>query len=217
MPSERPRGLLPTLFSIVIIDLIGFGIVIPILPFYAKTYDADGLTLGALLTSHAAMQFVFAPIWGRLSDRFGRRPVMLITIAGTSVSLLALGLADSLVGLFAARLMSGVFAANISVATAYVTDVTAENERTKWMGMIGASFAVGFTLGPPIGGLLASYGHSMPMFVAAAMAAVNFGFALWQLREPEAHTNREGAVGPSMGQILRDPLPSQLPVSARLN
>jgi MFS family permease len=141
MAAERSRASLPVLFSVVVVDLIGFGIVIPVLPFLAETYGASATVLGALLTSYAVMQALFAPIWGRVSDRFGRRPVMLATIAGSSLALLLLGLADSLVGLFVARTLGGIFGANISVATAYVTDVTSEEQRTTWMGMIGASFA----------------------------------------------------------------------------
>ena len=106
------------------IDVIGFGIIIPVLPFYADEFGASGLVLGMLFTSHAAMQALFAPLWGRLADRIGRRPVMLCTIAGTSGALLFLGLADTLAQLFAARILSGIFAANISVATAYIADVT---------------------------------------------------------------------------------------------
>lgn len=187
MARARSRSTLPILFSVIVIDLIGFGIVLPILPFYAKIFGASGFVLGLLLATHAALQFVFSPIWGRLSDRIGRRPVMLVTMAGTSAALLLLGMADSIFLLFVARALSGLFAANISVATAYVSDVTAEEERTRWMGMVGASFGVGFLLGPAIGGLLAPYGHGLPMFVASAMAAANSVYAVFALKEPERH------------------------------
>jgi len=187
MPPERSRGTLPVLFSIIVIDLIGFGIVLPVLPFYADEYGASGLTLGVLFTSHAAMQALFAPLWGRLADRIGRRPVMLCTIAGTSLALLILGLADSLEQLFVARILSGIFAANISVATAYISDVTEEDERTRWMGMVGACFGVGFILGPAIGGPLALFGYGVPMLVAAGLAAANFAYAVAVLKEPATH------------------------------
>ncbi len=176
-----------TLFSIVVIDLIGFGIVIPVLPFYAESYGANATILGLILTSYAGMQFLFAPLWGRVSDRIGRRPVMLMTIAGASVALLILGLSQSLLWLFIARILGGVFGANISVATAYVTDLTTEENRTQWMGMIGASFGIGFVLGPAIGGLLAPYGYHVPMFVAAGMAAINCVYACFVLKEPPRH------------------------------
>jgi DHA1 family tetracycline resistance protein-like MFS transporter len=207
--SENDGGSGPTrlgvLFSVIVVDLIGFGIVVPILPFWSERFGANGLILGLLVASHAAMQFLFSPGWGRLSDRIGRRPVMLITIAGTAFSLLFLGLADSLPQIFLARLLSGIFGSNISVATAYLTDVTEEADRTRWMGMIGASFAVGFTLGPPIGGLLARAGHGVPMLFAAAMAALNFIWAAIQLREPPRHAERSVASMTGRLDVFRDP------------
>ena len=209
MAVERTRSTMPVLFSIVLVDLIGFGIVLPILPFYADAYGASGTVLGLLLASYAAMQLVFAPIWGRLSDRVGRRPVMLVTIAGTGVALLLLGLADSLAWLFIARILGGIFAANISVATAYVSDVTEPEERTRWMGMIGASFGVGFLLGPAIGGLLAPYGYSVPMLTAAGMAAVNFLYACVVLKEPERHLPREDDI-PKPREALANPVVRRL-------
>ena len=157
-----------------IVDLIGFGIVMPVLPFWATDLGASGWTYGLIQSSYALSQFLLAPVWGRVSDRFGRRPVLLVTIAGTSASLAWLGMAESLAGLFAARILAGGFAANISVASAYITDVTDEQERTRWMGMLGASFGIGFLLGPAIGGLLAPYGYAVPMLAAAGLAALNF-------------------------------------------
>jgi MFS family permease len=183
--SPRPRPSLYILFSVIVVDLISFGIVVPILPFWAERFGASGFILGVILASHALMQFLLAPTWGRLSDRLGRRPIMLVTIAGTALSLLALGFADSLLQIFVARVFAGAFGANISVATAYLTDVTEESERTRWMGMVGASFAVGFTLGPPIGGLLAQVDHGAPMFFAAGLAFLNLIWAGWRLVEPE--------------------------------
>ncbi|MFO0689884.1 MAG: MFS transporter [Myxococcota bacterium] len=202
-PRDRKPSL-TVLFSVIVVDLIGFGIVVPILPFWAERFGADGSTLGLLLAGHAAMQLVGAPIWGRLSDRIGRRPVMLITIAGTAVALLLLGFATSLLQLFLARLLSGFFAANISVATAYLTDVTDEADRTKWMGMIGASFAVGFTLGPPLGGLLTRIDDSTPMTFAAGLAAINFLWAWLRLSEPAQHATREAGGLTNRFDVLRE-------------
>lgn len=182
MQTRRP---LAVLFSIVVIDLVGFGIVVPVLPFMVVDFGANASTLGLLVASYASMQFVFAPLWGRLSDRIGRRPVMLMTIAGSSGALLLTGLAPTLPWLFAGRLLGGVFAANISVASAYITDATDESERTRWMGLLGASFAVGFTLGPAIGGVLGPYGYHVPLLFAAGMAAINFVIAAATLVEPE--------------------------------
>lgn len=201
------------LFGVVIVDLIGFGIVMPVLPFYAREFGASASLLGLLLTSYAATQFVFAPLWGRLSDRIGRRPVLLSTIAGTALSLLALGLAPSLPWMFAARLFGGAFAANISVASAYIADVTDERERTRWMGMLGASFGVGFVLGPAIGGLLAPYGYAVPLLAAAGLGFSNFIHAFVSLREsraPEARAASSAASPISRGRVLRDPLVRRL-------
>jgi DHA1 family tetracycline resistance protein-like MFS transporter len=180
MHSRRNnKASLLTLFSIIVIDLIGFGIVIPVLPFYAEFYGASATVLGMLLTSYAAMQFLFAPLWGRLSDRIGRRPVLLMTILGSSFALVMLGMANSLFWLFMARILGGTFGANISVATAYVTDVTTEENRTRWMGMIGASFGIGY---------------GVPMLFASALAFINFIYACIILREPERHRTTEKPV-----------------------
>jgi len=207
--GERSRSTLPIVFSVIIIDLIGFGIVIPILPAYTKDLGASAATLGILLATHAALQFIFAPIWGRLSDRIGRRPVMLVTIAGTSAALLLLGLAESIMGLFVARLLSGLFSANISVATAYVADVTAESERTRWMGMVGASFGIGFILGPALGGLLHPFGSGVPAFAAAGLAAANFIWAAFSLTEPERHAEQARSRG-GLRAVLQDKVVARL-------
>ena len=197
-----------------IVDLVGFGIVMPVLPFYAESYGADGTTLGLIMTAYAAMQFVFAPVWGRLSDRLGRRPVLLVTIAGTAIGLLALGFAGSIAAIVAARLLGGAFAANLGVASAYITDVTPPEERTRWMGLLGASFGVGFVLGPAIGGVLAPYGYHVPLLAAAGLAALNWIQALVFLREPPAReaVAAEPARGAASGRLgeLRDPLVRRL-------
>jgi DHA1 family tetracycline resistance protein-like MFS transporter len=209
LKDARSKSTLAILFGVIIIDLIGVGIVLPILPYYADMFGASGTVLGLLLATHAAMQFLFSPVWGKLSDRIGRRPVMLITIAGTALSLYLLGMAQSLAWLFVARALSGFFSANISVAVAYLTDVTDESERTHWMGMIGASFSVGFILGPALGGLLAPYGLGVPMYTAAGMAAINFLYAVFALREPEERANSEGRP-PKPSAIFKDRVVAQL-------
>jgi predicted MFS family arabinose efflux permease len=209
LKDARSKSTLAILFGVIIIDLIGVGIVLPILPYYADMFGASGTVLGLLLATHAAMQFLFSPVWGKLSDRIGRRPVMLITIAGTALSLYLLGMAQSLAWLFAARALSGFFSANISVAVAHLTDVTDESERTHWMGMIGASFSMGFILGPALGGLLAPYGLSVPMYTAAGMAAINFLYAVFALREPEERADREDRP-PKLSAIFKDRVVVQL-------
>jgi MFS transporter, DHA1 family, tetracycline resistance protein len=194
------------LFGVVIVDLIGFGIVVPVLPFLAKQLGAGATALGVLVAAYSAAQFAMAPLWGRLSDRIGRRRVMLITVAGTALSLLALGLSHSLVAMLAARLLGGAFAGNLGVAAAYIADVTTEQERTRWMGLLGASFGVGFVLGPAIGGALAPFGYSVPMLAAAGLAALNWLQAALRLREPPEHARADEARPASRFAALRDPL-----------
>lgn len=174
---------LAILFSVIVLDLIGFGVVIPILPFYAEAYGASATVLGLLLTSYALMQFVFSPVWGRVSDKWGRKKVLLFTMAGSAVGLFILGMAHSLLFLFIGRIVSGIFGANISIATAYVTDVTTEKDRAKGMGLIGAAFGIGFILGPAIGGILSVYGYSVPVLAASGLAALNVFYAYFRLGE----------------------------------
>ena len=173
------------IFSVVFIDLIGFGIVIPILPYYARQYGASAWTLGWLMTSYSLMQFLVAPIWGRVSDFVGRRPVILCSQVGTCASMILLGFAPSLKWLFIGRIFAGISAANISTAYAYVSDVTTEENRAKGMGLIGAGFGLGFIFGPAIGGLLSRYGYAAPMFAAAGLGVLNFIFTLFKLEEPK--------------------------------
>lgn len=192
---------------------MGFGIVMPVLPFLVKDMGASGTVLGLVMAAYAAAQFVCAPLWGRLSDRVGRRPVMLGTIAGTGLSLLLLGLAPSLLWVFVARLAGGAFAANVSVASAYVADVTDESERTRWMGMIGASFAVGFVLGPAIGGLLGGFGYGVPMLAAAALSVVNLVVAAVALREPERRAEAATGARAARVALLQNPVVRRLCVA----
>ncbi|MDD9872720.1 MAG: MFS transporter [Deltaproteobacteria bacterium] len=209
MQSTSPAAMRNVLFAVIAVELVGFGIVVPVLPYWARTFGASGSELGYVLSAYALAQFLCAPLWGRLSDRIGRRPVMLLTIAGSACSLLLLGFANSLLWLGAARLLSGAFAANVSVATAYVADVCPEHERARWMGMIGASFALGFTLGPVIGGSFGMMGYPVPMFVAAGLSAANLIAAALLLREPrkaQAAQAAQGAGAPRAGRFadLRD-------------
>lgn len=183
---RRQKSSLLILFSVIVLDLIGFGIVLPILPFYAEEFGASATVLGLLLTSYAAMQFIFSPLWGKLSDRIGRKQVLLLTMSGSVLGLLLLGLSHSMWMLFAGRILSGIFGANISVASAYVTDVTTEENRAKGMGLIGAAFGIGFILGPTLGGILSVYGYSVPILVAAGLSALNTIYAAFRLGE--SHT-----------------------------
>lgn len=190
------------LFLVIVIDLIGFGMMIPILPFYARDYGASGTMLGLILTSYAAMQFVAAPFWGRLSDRIGRRSVLALTMLGVGGSLIIVGLANSLAMILVGRALGGLFAGNIGVATAYVTDITSEQDRAKGMGMIGAAFGVGFILGPAIAGLLVPYGHNVPILVAAGVSIVNALSIRFRLKETAPTAPRRAA---SAESPLRNP------------
>jgi DHA1 family tetracycline resistance protein-like MFS transporter len=176
------------LFLVVVIDLIGFGIIIPLLPFFAEHYQASPFQVGLLMAVYSLTQFVAAPFWGRLSDRIGRRPVLLFSLAGAILAYLWLGVAEELWALFAARAVGGFMAGNISAAFAYVADITTRETRAKGMGIIGAAFALGFTIGPAIGGILAgSDPHNAdfqsPAFAAAGLSAFALILGIFTLKE----------------------------------
>jgi MFS family permease len=170
--------------AVVIVDLIGFGIVMPILPFWASELGASSTTYGLILSSYAAAQFVCSPLWGALSDRIGRRRVLLTTVAGTAGALALLAFAESLWLVFAARILAGAFAGNIGVASAYITDLTPPEQRTGKLALIGLCFAVGFSIGPALAWPLAALGPHAPLWFAAALAALNWIAAFAFLREP---------------------------------
>ncbi|ABS24355.1 tetracycline resistance MFS efflux pump [Anaeromyxobacter sp. Fw109-5] len=181
----KNRSALAILFVIVFIDLLGFGMVIPVMPLYAERLGASEAWTGLLSAGYSAMQFVFAPIWGRLSDRVGRRPVLLVSIAMTAVAFALYGLAGTFAMLLVSRLFAGAATANIAIARAFVADVTPPEGRARGMGIIGAAFGLGFVLGPALGGVLSQYSLSLPGFAAAGLAAAN-GIAAWAiLPEPE--------------------------------
>ncbi|MBP1596186.1 MAG: Multidrug resistance protein [Acidobacteria bacterium] len=188
------RSPVAIIFLTVFIDLVGFGIVLPLLPYYAETHGAASLTIGLLSTSYSLMQFLFTPIWGRLSDRYGRRPLILISLAGSSIGFLIFGLAHTLTGLFVGRMVAGIAGAIIPTTQAYIADVTPPESRAKGMGLVGAAFGLGFILGPAIGGLLAPYGYNVPILLASALAGLNLVFAYFKLPEsltPEARSRAQ--------------------------
>lgn len=202
----KGRSPLVIIFITVFIDLVGFGIVIPVLPLYAENYGASETTIGILLGIFSAMQFIFAPILGKLSDRVGRRPVLLLSIIGTSIGFLIMGLAPSLPAgfsifgispvlcwLFLGRIIDGVSGGNISTAMAYIADVTPRDQRARGMGLIGAAFGLGFIFGPAIGGLLSQFSLSTPLYFAAGLAAANALALYLLLPESLSAENRDEA------------------------
>ena len=181
---------LALIFSIVVIDLLGFGIIIPILPQYAaRGFAADDITIGFLVASYSFMQLLFTPVWGRLSDKFGRKPVLLMGLFLTMSGYIMFSFADTLVLLFASRLLSGVGGANISAAQAYIADVTSLENRAKGMGVLGAAFGLGFVFGPVMGGYFSQFGYEAPGYAAASLSFIALIMTALFLPEPRVHLN----------------------------
>ncbi len=176
------------LFLIVLIDLIGFGVIIPLLPFYAEQFQASPDVVTLVMAVYSLAQLFSAPLWGRLSDRIGRRPVLLVSMAGACLSYIWLGFADELWTLFAARAFCGAMAGNLSAAFAYVADITSPENRARGMGLIGAAYGLGFIAGPALGGILAGpdpmqADYQTPAFVAAGMSMAAFLLTALLLKE----------------------------------
>jgi multidrug resistance protein len=199
------RSPLIVIFTTVFIDLVGFGIVIPVLPFYAEGtgFNATPRTVGLLFASYSIMQLIFSPILGRLSDKHGRRPVLLLSIIGTGIGFLILGLATTILMLFIGRILDGITGGNISTAQAYIADITTRENRAKGMGLIGAAFGLGFIFGPAIGGILSRWGIQVPFFFAAALCFANALLLYFRLPETVTadHPARNSAAG---GRSLRN-------------
>ena len=191
------------IFLTVLIDLVGFGLILPLIPVYSsQSFGASGLVIGLIITSYSLMQFIFAPIWGRISDRIGRRPVLLTSTACACLSYVIFaigsGLANHTLALWvilASRIFAGICGANITVAQAYIADITPPEERSGKMGLIGMAFGLGFILGPVLGGLSAKYiGLTAPGWTAATLCAINFSWAFFLLAEswlPSAHSETQ--------------------------
>lgn len=180
MPRGKP---LPVLFLTVFLDLLGFGIVIPLLPFVAQDTGANGLMVTLLMASYSLMQFLMAPVWGRLSDRMGRRPVLMASIGGSILGLVLFAVSESYLSLLLARVVHGAANGNIAVAQAYVADVTTPQDRARGMGILGAAFGLGFVFGPAAGGLLGAHGLMVAGLAAAGLALVNLVLAFFLLPE----------------------------------
>ena len=182
------RASLGTIFLTVFLDLLGFGLVIPFLPGFARQLGASDLVAAMTGAVYSLMQFLLVPLWGRLSDRIGRRPVLLVSIGATAAGMLFLGFANTLALVFAARLWTGAATANIAVAQAYIADVTPPEERARGMGLIGMAFGMGFIFGPFVGGMLARVPvmgrpGALPALVAAGLSSINLIFAAVALPE----------------------------------
>jgi multidrug resistance protein len=185
-----------TIWSTVALDLIGFGIVVPILPRYAERFGASGLTVGLLFASFSLAQFLCAPLLGRLSDRIGRKPVIVISLFGTALGSFVTGAAGALWVLFLGRIIDGGSGASLAVAQAAVGDMAAPKDRARLMGLLGAAFGVGFVLGPALGGLASLGGAHVPFYVAGVLATVNAIAAI--IRVPE--TRRPGSTSAPMAR-----------------
>jgi DHA1 family tetracycline resistance protein-like MFS transporter len=168
------RAKIGTVFLIVFIDLVGFGMIIPILPLYAERFSPSPIVFGVFMAAYSAMQFLAAPVLGRLSDRFGRRPVLLVSLLGSAAGYVLLALAGSMELLILSRVIDGISGGNIATAQAVIADITGPEQRARGMGIVGAAFGLGFILGPAIGGVLASVGPWVPGAGAAAASLVAF-------------------------------------------
>lgn len=201
MPRDARPPLPPgfaAIWTCVALDLVGFGIVLPILPLYAKEFGATPATATALVAAFSAAQLVFSPVWGRVSDRVGRKPVLVLSLVGTAVGSLVTGLAGALWVLFLGRILDGVSGASIAVAQAAVVDVAEPDQRARLLGLLGAAFGLGFVAGPALGGLAALGGPHIPFLVAAAIAGINAVVASRRLPETHPHP---GPTRPVVGPI----------------
>ncbi len=170
--------------------MVGFGIIIPVLPFYAEKIGANPTELGLLMAVYSLMQLIFAPIWGQVSDRIGRKPIMMIGIAGLAISFLIQALSTELWMLFAARILGGMLsAANMPTAMAYVADITTEENRGKGMGIIGAATGLGFVFGPAIGGIFSKINLNMPFYLASGSSFITLFLVLLLLKESKNHSS----------------------------
>jgi DHA1 family multidrug resistance protein-like MFS transporter len=180
----QTKSALPILFVVMFLVMVGFGIIIPVLPFYAKEIGANPTQLGLLMAVYSFMQLLFAPVWGRVSDRIGRKPVMMIGIFGLGLSFFIQAISTQLWMLFIARIIGGILSsANMPTAMAYVADITSEENRGKGMGIIGAATGLGFVFGPAIGGIFSKINLSMPFYLASASSFITLVLVFILLKE----------------------------------
>ena len=210
-PGSAPRSangsVLFVVFTTILIDFIGFTVLIPVLPLYAARLNATPLQVGLILTSYALAQLLFLPAWGWFSDQVGRRPVLLVSLFGTAASFVLLAAADSIEAIYVARSLAGFFAASIGTAQAVVTDVTPPAERARGMGLIGAAFGAGMVVGPLLGGVLANVDAKLPFYAIAGLAIVNFGIGWFRLPETLAARRKHA---PRARDLLRSLIPAPI-------
>ncbi len=180
-----------TIFMIVFVDLLGFGIVLPLLPYIAEKYSATPFTIGILGATYSLFQLLAGPLLGRLSDRYGRKKLLAISQIGSAIGYLILGLANNLPLLFLARIIDGITGGNISIAQAYIADITTKENRAKGMGIIGAAFGMGFIFGPAIGGFLAKYNYSYPGYFAMIVSLITVFLTIFTLPETVSSEQRK--------------------------
>lgn len=194
------------IFLTIFVNLVGFGIIVPLLPFYAERFGASGLTVGLLFGVFSLCQLIASPLLGEASDRYGRRPVLIFSLAGTVVSFVMLAMAQSIAMLFLARIVDGLSGGNISTARAYVADITEPKDRSRAYGIIGAAFGLGFILGPALSGLLAPVSYTAPIWAAAGITAVAMLLALvWLPETVHRTTAAPGRLFHSLGVMLLRP------------
>ena len=174
---------LVVIFLTIFVNLVGFGIIVPLLPFYAQTFGASPLVIGLLFASFSLAQLIAAPLLGSLSDRWGRRPILLFSLFGTVVSFVMLAVAGSLAMLFAARIVDGLSGGNITTARAYIADITAERDRARAFGILGAAFGLGFIVGPALGAAFSHISYTAPVWAAAAITVAAMALAFFWLPE----------------------------------
>lgn len=178
------KKVLPILFMIMFLVMVGFGIIIPVLPFYAEELGASPTELGLLMAVYSLMQFFFSPMWGRISDRIGRKPVIVTGILGLAVSYFLLAFSTEVWMLFVARIVGGILsAANMPTVMAYVADITTEDDRGKGMGVVGAATGLGFIFGPAIGGVFTNISLHAPFYIAGILSFITLFFVMFVLKE----------------------------------
>jgi MFS transporter, DHA1 family, multidrug resistance protein len=189
----KTKSALPILFLVMFLVMVGFGIIIPVLPFYAEKIGANPTELGLLMAVYSLMQLIFAPMWGRISDRIGRKPVMMIGITGLAASFFLMAVSDQLWMLFAARIIGGFLSsANMPTTMAYVADITSPENRAKGMGIIGAAIGLGFVFGPAIGGVFSQTNLNLPFYLAGASSVLTLFLVLFLLKESLPKEKRLG-------------------------